>query len=211
MDAHDEARSGNLNVALDYSVLDHLQRIETGTYRGLHRSALERLRDAASAGRIVVWISEICYVEMLHGIEHLPHDAAKRRDAEQKDAKKRAIAERMGARILGYPCSKFDDTYSRWDLSFRFAGPDSESASALEERLEALRGISRGDARHLVSCAYPFDGDAAEYHPRLDWFVSEDHDLLEAVTSEIHQGRLPELADIRFGTSEDFAASNVDL
>ena len=110
MDMDGEARSGDLNVALDYCVLDDLQRIEAGTYRGFHRSALERLRDAASAGRIVVWISEICYVEMLHGIEHLSDDPAKASDAGQRDAQKRAIAERMAARVLAYPCSKFDDT-----------------------------------------------------------------------------------------------------
>jgi len=199
--------AGKLGMVLDYSVLDHLRRIDTGTYSGLHGSALERLRSVAIEGRIAVWIAEISYVEMIHGIEKLADNKEATGQARQKDAQKRAIADRMHAGRLGYPCSKFDDTYSRWDVSFRFAGPDSDRASALEARLESVQGISAGDARQLVCCAYPFNGDDVKHPPHLDWFLSEDRALVGAVVSEIQHGRLHELAGIRFGTSEDIGTA----
>ena len=192
------------SVVLDYSVLDHLQRIEAGSYVGTNKEGLRKLYYAGTERRIVVWISEISDVEMLHGIENLT-DRMKREQANRKDDYKRKMAHEMGAKRLGYPCSKFDDPYSRWDVSFRFAGPNSESASFLENKLEQVKGISRGDARQLVSCAYPFDGDNVDFTPHLDWFVSEDQALVRSVRAEIRSGRLFELESIRFGTAKEFA------
>jgi hypothetical protein len=200
--------AGSLAIVLDYSVLDHLQRIDAGTYRGGNEAALRRLRDGAVNRRVEVWISEITPVEMLHGLEKLAGDAPKRRTAGEKDAAKLAIAASMFARTLGYPCSKLDDTYSRIGMSFRCAGPDAGRANALEARLLQVPGVSPGDARQLVSCAFPFDGVAVEFHPRLDWFVAEDGPLIKALHAAMAAGSLPELAHLRCGSARDIVAAH---
>jgi hypothetical protein len=192
-----------LAVTLDYSVLDHLQRIEDGTYSGAHADALLRIRTAAERRRIDVWISEITPVEMLHGLEKLATDDARRARAVARDQTKEAIATAMGARTLAYPCSKFGDTYSRLGMSFRFAGPGSGLADAFERKLLSIEGVSAGDARHLVSCAFPTDGTNVDFHPRLDCFVTEDFDLIRGLRAEVAAGNLPELWHLSIGTSEE--------
>lgn len=144
-----------LSVTLDYSVLDHLHRIQAGTYTGAHREPLRRIRTAAESRRIVVWMSEITPVEMLHGIEKIKSNDLKRSNASARDQEKSAIAAAMGARTLGYPCSKLDDTYSRLDMSFRLAGPDSHLADVLERKLLSILGVSPGDARSLCLALSP--------------------------------------------------------
>lgn len=104
-----------LSVAIDYSVLDHLQRSQSGSYAGSNKEFLARLHSAASKRKIQIWMSEICFVEALHGLENIVGDEDKRAHAKAKDAQKWAIAKEMGTRKLGYPCSKCDDTYSRVD------------------------------------------------------------------------------------------------
>lgn len=200
--------SGLLAVALDYSVLDHLQKLQAGTYNGTRADALGRIRAAGESRRIDVWIAEITPVEMLHGIEKVASDDPKRTRALARDAEKAAIAAAMGARTLGYPCSKFDDTYSRLSMSFRFAGPDTHLAEALEQRLLSIRGVSPGDARQLVSCAFPFDGAQIDFHPRLDCFVAEDVTLVRVLRAVVVAGNLPELRHLIFGTSEEIVAAH---
>jgi len=195
-----------LAVALDYSVLDHLQRIQDGTYTSTRAGALRRIRAAGESRRIDVWIAEITPVEMLHGIEKIAADDAKRARAAARDRTKEAIATAMGARTLAYPCSKLDDTYSRLGMSFRFAGPDSHLADALERRLLSIKGVSAGDARQLVSCAFPSDGAEVGFHPRLDCFVAEDLDLVRTLKAEVGAGNLPELRHLSMGTSEEIVA-----
>ncbi|MBI3779832.1 MAG: hypothetical protein HY278_02045 [candidate division NC10 bacterium] len=199
-------QDGRLAVALDYSVLDHLQRVQDGTYNGTRAEALRRIRAAGEGQRIDVWIAEITPVEMLHGIEKVATDDAKRARAAARDTEKEAIAAAMYARILGYPCSKLDDTYSRLGMSFRLAGPDTHLAEALERRLLSIKGVSAGDARQLVSCAFPFDGVQIDFHPRLDCFVAEDVDLIRALIAEVAAENLPELRHLTFGTSEEIVA-----
>jgi hypothetical protein len=199
------------SIALDLSVLDHMYRIQAGTYTGVHYEALVRLRAAAEARQIAVWISEISPVEMLQGIEKIAPDTLKQSAAIMRDQEKDAIAASMGARTLGYPCSKLSDSYSRLGMSFRLAGPDSAKADELEQRLLGIDGVSAGDARQLVCCAFPFDGRNVDYHPRLHWFVAEDARLIAALNREALAGRLPELQHLRFGGGADFVASRSEL
>lgn len=123
---------------------------------------------------IAVWVCEISLVEMLHGIEKLANEPIKLEHAKDKDAHKRDILKKISVRQLGYPCSRFDDDYSRYGLTFRYTGPDSDKAEEIESRLLKASGISRGDARQLASGAFPFDGEHVERHPILNWFVTED-------------------------------------
>lgn len=197
-----------LAVTLDYSALDHLQRIQDGTYTGTRADALRRIRAAGESRRIDVWIAEITPVEMLHGIEKIAADDAKRAQAAARDKTKGAIARAMGARALAYPCSKLDDTYSRLNMSFRLAGPDSHFADALERRLLSIKGVSAGDARQLVSCAFPTDGAKIDFHPKLDCFVAEDLDLVRALKAEVAAGNLLELCHLSIGTSEEIVAAH---
>ncbi len=197
-----------LAVALDYSVLDHLQRVQDGTYAGIRAGALRRIRAAGESRRVEVWIAEITPVEMLHGIEKIAADDAKSAQAAARDKTKEAIAMAMGAKILAYPCSKLDDTYSRLSMSFRLGGPDSHLADALERRLLSIKGVSAGDARQLVSCAFPTDGTKVDFHPRLDCFVAEDIDLVRALRNEVAAGNLQELCHLSIGTSDKIVAAH---
>ena len=197
-----------LAVALDYSVLDHLQRIQAGTYTGVRAASLSRIRAAGESRRVEVWIAEITPVEMLHGIEKIAADDAKRTQAVARDKTKEAIAMAMGAKTLAYPCSKLDDTYSRLGMSFRLGGPDSHLADALERRLLSIKGVSAGDARQLVSCAFPTDGTKVDFHPRLDCFVAEDIELVRALRNEVAAGNLPELGHLSIGTADEIVAAH---
>lgn len=200
-----------LSVALDNSVLDHLHRVQAGTYAGAHAEPLRRIRAAAESRRILVWISEVTSVEMLHGIEKIASNDLKRSNAAARDQEKSAIAAAMGARTLGYPCSKLGDTYSRLGMSFRLAGPDSHLADTLERTLLSIPGVSPGDARQLVSCAFPFDGAQVEHHPQLHWFVAEDTALIRALTQEIVAGHLPELRQLAVGSAADLVAAHTEV
>ena len=124
-----------LALALDYSVLDHLQNIQDGTYKGKRELALSRIRAAAECGRVEIWITEITPVEMLHGIEKIIGDEASKELAKARDQTKQAIALAMHARKLAYPDSKLGDSYSRLGMSFRTCGRDTERAIALEAKL----------------------------------------------------------------------------
>jgi hypothetical protein len=195
-------------VALDYSVLDHLQRIQGGTYSGIRAEALRRIRAAGEGRRLEVWIAEITPVEMLHGIENIAADEAKRTQAAARDKAKEAIATAMGSRTLAYPCSKLGDRYSRLSMSFRLAGPDSHLAEAFERRLLSIKGVSAGDARQLVSCAFPTDGTDVGFHPQIDCFVAEDVTLVRALQGEVAAGNLSELRHLSIGTSDEIVAAH---
>lgn len=192
-----------LMIALDYNVLDHLERIKRGVDVGSEKDALLRLRASAEGHRIIVWLSEITRVEMLHGQENVQDDEEKLVTVVGKDAAKEAMAERMFARWLMYPCGRCDDTYSRVGLSLRCAGPEFAAARDLEQRLEDIDGVSPGDARQLVSCAFPSDTDEAAFCPTLDWFVSQDRRLIKALRAAVAAGRLAELEHIRFGSARE--------
>ncbi len=189
------------SVAVDYSVVDHLYRVQAGTYNGPNASALEHFRQAAEDGRAEVWIAEITPVEMLHGREKVAAESVKLARASAKDDQKNDICTAMRARYLAYPCSKVDDTYSRLGMSFRTAGPNSEDANRLEQKLLGIKGVSAGDARQLVSCAFPTNAATVGLSVTLDWFVAEDAELVEAVVRAVAAGALPELAHLSFGST----------
>lgn len=192
------------NVVLDYSILDHLYRIRVDNYKGGNARQLKKLYATAIARKVSIWLTEITRIEMIHGIENLEDDENKSA-AQRRDNGKLAIADEMHSRTLGYPCSRFDDTYSRWDVSFRFAGPNWENADALLRTLESIEGVSTGDAHQLVCCAYPFDGDQIDSIPDLSWFISEDRKLVRAIHQQIGLGKLPELKGIQFVTSAEIS------
>lgn len=194
-------------VFLDYSVLDHLFRLNTSRGKGLPGMALTNLKRRAETHEIVPWMSEITKVEMLLGIENDQIAAAKRAKCEEADHAKLKIAESMGVQWLAYPCSKFDDKYSRVDLSFRCSGPDWLAARALEESLGDLPGIRRkGDPRQIVSCLLGRDTKDLDRRPDIRWFIAEDADLVTALRELQVDGGIVELVGLQIGTSVDFAA-----
>src|SRR5687767_12763313 len=84
-------------IVLDYSVLDHLYRLQVGTYKGPYAHALTRLRTAAEDRRIEVWLCEITPVEMLQGLERLAGSGTAQTVASNRDAEKIAISKAMHA------------------------------------------------------------------------------------------------------------------
>jgi len=199
---------GKISAALDYPVLDHLLRIEERRYTGDHCDALLRLQAAAQTCDVEIWVTETLSVEMAHGV--MDCDVTLRRQAEANDDAKYRIARNMRARRLRYPCSKYDDRFSLFELSLRYEGHDWQAANALEERLLAVRGVSPGDARHLVCCAYPFNAEDTTCRPTMHWFISEDRALIDGVKSAVARGQLPELAHLAFGSANDFVRANLD-
>lgn len=194
-------------VFLDYSVLDHLFRLKTSRGEGLHGMDLTNLKRRAETHEIVPWMSEITKVEMLLGIQNEQIPVAKRAQCEEADHAKLRIAESMGVQWLTYPCSKFEDKYSRLDLSFRCAGPDWPAARALEESLTKERGIGpKGDPRQIVSCLLGRDTLNLGRRPDIRWFIAEDGDLVTVLRKlQIDKGII-ELVGLQIGTSVDFAA-----
>jgi len=93
-------------------------------------------------------------------------------------------------------------------MSFRFAGPHSVDARKIETELLTIPGVSEGDARQIVSCAFPFDGDNTSLHPDLDWFVTEDRALAAAMNAAAAASRFPELAKLRYGSSAEVVAAH---
>jgi hypothetical protein len=166
---------------LDYEVLDHMHRIDTCRYTGKSAAELTALRQAAVAGNIQVWMSRVTSVEMAIGLENPKLSPAQLSMASQNDEAKRIIANSMCVRWLTHPASKFNDTYSRANLTLRAAGPEWLKANALENQLLKLPGVSKGDARQVVSCVYGQAEDDGQ-QPPIWWFVSEDRELRTALT-----------------------------
>jgi len=75
------------------------------------------------------------------------------------------------------------------------------------KRLAAVKDVSAGDARQLVCCAFAFDGTDISFHPRLDWFVTEDEKLARALRAEQFAGRLSELSQLRIGSASEFVSA----
>jgi hypothetical protein len=170
-----------LSAFLDYPVIDHLLRIDEGRYAGKHQQALAQLRLFARDQKLRLWMSEIARVEMAHGQQNPRLTNKQRTRALENDTRKAAIAADLGVRWLAYPCAKMDDEYSLLDLSFRFGGREWEDADALERELVQLTGVSKGDARHIVSWVFGWEDDTAEPKPNITWFVSEDELLRNAL------------------------------
>ncbi len=191
---------------LDYSVIDHLHRLASGTYTGKHGAALHSLEAGAATGKYELWMAEITEVEMIIGRENPKIDQGRVPEFVRKDCEKFAIAEKLGVRWLGYPCSKLGDEYSRLGVSFRLAGPDSLIAAALERRLEQIAGVSVGDPRQVVSLVHGFDDADVSFRPAIRWLVTEDARLCAALCGEANAGRLPELVNVHIGSVAEFVA-----
>jgi hypothetical protein len=187
---------------LDYSVIDHLHRLAVGNYAGAHAAALHLLEAGAATGKYELWMAEITEVEMIIGRENPRIGPDRVAEFIRKDNEKLDIAEKLGVRWLAYPCSKTDDQYSRLDVSFR---PDGSTVAALlEARLEVIVGVSVGDARQVVSLVHGFDNARVSFRPLIQWFVTEDTPLRNALLREVATGQLSELAHFRICTVTEF-------
>jgi len=191
------------DLFLDYQILDHLLRCDEGRYSGLAGAALNSLRNKAMSQELSVWMSEIAQVEMVHGIKNPRINKETREKAERNDHCKLAIATSMHVRWLSYPCSTTDDEYSLCDLSFRCGGPEWSEAYALQRNFEQTPGISKGDARHLVSWVFGYQIDRLDYRPTIDSFVSEDEPLRRALLRLKAEDSIPVLATVQVLSVEE--------
>ncbi len=194
----------NLNIFLDYQILVYLFQIENRTYKGKHKLALIELRKKAEKQVVNVWMSEITEVEMIHGTNNPKIDDAKRCLVRTYDQKKLAIAKTMNIKWLTHPCSKLNDNYSLLDVSLRFSGPEWNKANTFEKWLLTIEGVSPGDARQVVSCIYGSDVNALGEKPVIEWFLTEDEDLLSALINVKNKSKISELSQIKIDFVSDF-------
>lgn len=174
-------------------------------YKGAHTEALATFKAKALGGEYEVWMSEITEVEMIIGRENPKVDAEKAAKLLRKDKEKLSIAKRLGARWLSYPCGKFDDNYSRLNVSLRFAGPESAAAEAFERRIGHIPNVSAGDAPQVVSLVFGAE-DPLAFRPTIGWLVTEDQPLHAALRREVQLGKLPELVGIHIASVAEFIA-----
>ncbi|MBA7573587.1 hypothetical protein ES708_15385 [subsurface metagenome] len=196
----------NLSIFLDYQILDHLFRIGNKTYEGKrkHELALTELRKKAEKQMVNIWMSEITKVEMIHGKNNPRINEAKRCLARTNDQKKTAIAKTMNIKWLTYPCSKFDDNYSLFDVSARFSGPEWNEANTFEKWLLNIKGVSPGDARQVVSCIYGSDVNALDKKPVIKWFLTEDSALRSALINVKSKSKISELSQMKISSVSGF-------
>lgn len=197
-----------LVVFLDYSVIDHIQRVNTQMYKGKHEDALGSFKAFAVMKKYELWMADITRVEMIIGRENVSINNLKFLDIVKKDEEKVEIIETLGVRWLSYPASKLDDEYSRLDETFRLEWESNwDISSAFERRLEKFKGVSIGDARQIVSMVHGFDRSEKRIWPTITWFVSEDAQLCTALRREVKAGQLPELVDVCVGSVSQFVSA----
>lgn len=194
----------NLNIFLDYQILDHLFRIENKTYTGTDETALTELRKKAEKQVVNIWMSEITEVEMIHGKNNPRINDAKRCLIRTNDQKKLAIAKTMNIKWLTYPCSKLDDNYSLLDVSMRFSGPKWNEANTFEKWLLTIEGVSPGDARQVVSCICGSDVNALDEMPVIEWFLTEDLALRSALINVKSESKISDFSQMKIGTVSEF-------
>lgn len=195
---------------LDYSVLDHIHRVDAERYSGQSATALMALRQAAAVGGIEIWMSRVTSVEMVIGLETPNLSQAKLATASQNDKDKYIIASSMHIRWLTYPANRSDDNYSRVSLTLGSDGLlDWEKAKALENKL-ALLGVSKkGDAQQVVACVYGRSEDDGR-QPVVRWLLSEDGKLRKALNRALAANALGELARIKVLSVKEFVHGRVN-
>jgi hypothetical protein len=197
----------NLNIFLDYQILVYLFQIENNTYKGKHKLALTELRKKAEKRVVNIWMSEITEVEMIHGTNNPQIDDAKRCLVATYDQRKLSIAKRMSIKWLTYPCSKYDDNYSLFDVSARFSGPEWNEANIFEKWLLNIEGVSVGDARQVVSCIYGSDVNALDNKPVIRWFLTEDSDLRSALINKVKsKSKISKFSQMKIGSVYEFVS-----
>lgn len=150
-----------------------------------------------------IWMSEISKVEMIQGKEKQALTAEKKKDIRLKDESKLSIAQQIGVIWLDYPCSVFDDDYSRFDLTFKLDG--NPNIKILENSLERVDGVSIGDARQIVSCLYGnCDNRLAQDGISIKWFISEDKRLIKSINKVLSEGKFKELDNLHFVSVDQF-------
>ncbi len=195
----------NLNIFLDYQILDHLFLIENNSYKGKHELALTELRKKAEKKVVNTWMSEITKVEMVHGKNNPKINEAKRCLVTAYDQRKLSIVKRMNIKWLTYPCSKYDDNYSLFDVSARYSGPEWDEANIFEKWLLNIEGVSVGDARQVVSCIYGSDVNALDNKPAIKWFLTEDSDLRSALINKVKsKSKIFKFSQMKIGSVYEF-------
>ena len=195
-----------LNIFLDYQILDHLFRIDNNTYkRGQkYEIALTELRKKAEKQVVNIWMSEITEVEMVHGKNNPQINEAKRCLVATYDQRKLSIAKTMNIKWLTYPCSKYDDNYSLFDVSLRYSGPEWNEANTFEKWLLNIEGVSVGDARQVASCIYGSDVNALDKKPVIEWFLTEDSDLRSALIKVKSKSKISKFSQMKIGSVCEF-------
>lgn len=193
-----------LNIFLDYQILDHLFLIENNSYKGNHELALTELRKKAENQIVNMWMSEITEVEMIHGKNNPKINEEKRCLVTTYDQRKIAIARTMNIKWLTYPCSKYDDKYSLFDVSLRFSGPEWSEANTFEKWLLNFEGVSAGDARQVASCIYGSDTKTLAKKPVIEWFLTEDSDLRSALIKVKSKSKISKFSKMKIASVSEF-------
>lgn len=191
-----------MNVFVDYSILDHLLRVQDGRYTGQYAKILSKIKEHAKKANVQYYVAENSRVEGVIGIQRSLASKEQKQKYKTRDKEKVHIANEMNAIRVPYPCSKTNDEYSLLDLSFRCAGQFWKDANDFENVLLKVEGMSTGDARQIVSMVYGIK--EAESIARIDYFLAKDDDLIKGINSEKACGKLRELENIEFVSPEDF-------
>ena len=189
-----------MKIFLDLQILDHIWRARNGQYARNYAHVLRQIEEAATSDRHSFFMSEISKVEMHHGFKNPNIDEARRQVVEKKDREKLELAEQMKIKWIMYPCSKYKDKYSLYEISLRYGGSFWNQANELELTLEALDGISIGDARQVVSMIY---GSKEEGLNDVDVFVSKDRKLVNGLRDNANRKMLSILSGYRFLLPEE--------
>lgn len=193
-----------VEVFADYPIIDHLYRIENNSYNGDSLRELLELKNLCSNGIVKLWMSEITRVEMVLGLENPTINDDIKTIIEERDSEKIKIASELNVGWLTYPCSKTNDTYSRLNISLRTMGDQWHIANEMEKNLEVYEGISRGDARQFVSCIFGTNSEDLSYTPAVEWFITEDQKMLEALKKLKEDGIVTELERINIASTKEF-------
>ena len=110
----------------------------------------------------------------------------------------------MNIKWLTYPCSKFDDNYSLFDVSARFSRLKWNEANTFEKWLLSIKGVSQGDARQVVSCIYGSDVNALDKKPVIKWFLTEDSALRSALINVKSKSKISELSQMKISSVSGF-------
>ncbi len=186
---------GNIPIFLDYQIIDHLLRIKHGKYTGNCEASLKAFFELAKQNKFSVFMSKITLVEMTLGFENPKLSEEKKVEICEKDKMKISMAEQMNVTWLDYPCSGFDDPYSRFDVTFKFDG--DADAKQLEMNIETIENVSVGDARQVVSC---LTCSRVNKGVPVKYFISEDYRLINA----LKDNEISQLRDLSFIRLEEF-------
>ena len=86
------------------------------------------------------------------------------------------------------------------------SGPEWNEANTFEKRLLNVKGVSPGDARQVVSCIYGSDVNALDEKPVIEWFLTEDLDLRNALINVKSKSKISKFFQIKIGSVYEFVS-----